>query len=133
MPRITWPLLNDRPGVRIELVTHDGRSATTFDLHADTGAGAASSAFELILLDRDCWLFGDPEGSFVYLTGAHGGGPYYLFWVRVRIPALAFDADLSAVGVPSIPDGFRGVAGFRMLNRFDYGNFGDPAQFGLER
>ena len=30
-------------------------------------------------------------------------------------------------------DGFKGVAGFRFLNRFDYGNFGNPAQFGLER
>jgi hypothetical protein len=73
------------------------------------------------------------DGSFMGLTGAHAGGPYWLFWVRVRIPALAFDADLSAVGVPAVPDGFRGVAGFRLLNRFDYGNFGDPARFGLER
>jgi hypothetical protein len=35
--------------------------------------------------------------------------------------------------VDAVPDGFRGVAGFRLLKRFDYGNFGNPAQFGLER
>jgi hypothetical protein len=35
--------------------------------------------------------------------------------------------------VHSVPDGFRGVAGFRLLNRFDDGNFGNPTQFGLER
>ena len=71
--------------------------------------------------------------SLIELTGAYAGAYYLLFWVRVQIPALAFDADLTAVGVPAVPDGFRGVAGFRLLNRFDYGNFGNPAQFGLER
>jgi hypothetical protein len=133
MPRVTWPLLNDRPSLRIDVVSVDGQSITTFDLHADTGAGAASSAFDLILLESDCWSFGNPSGSFVSLTGAYAGGPYWLFWIQVRIPALGFDASLSAVGVPAVPDGFRGVAGFRLLNRFDYGNFGNPAQFGLER
>ena len=131
MPRVTWPLLNDRPAVRIDVVLSG--QLTTLDLHADTGAGAASSAFDLLLLQSDCWLCGRPTGSLAYLGGAHAGGPYYLFWVRIRIPALAFDADLTAVGVPTVPTGFRGVAGFRLLNRFDYGNFGNPAQFGLER
>jgi hypothetical protein len=27
---------------------------------------------------------------------------------------------------------FDGIACFRFLNRFTYGNFGDPGQFGLE-
>jgi hypothetical protein len=40
---------------------------------------------------------------------------------------------LLAVAVPVVPEGFQGTAGFRFLNRFDYGNFGNPAQFGLER
>ena len=133
MPRVTWPLLNHRPSVRIDVVAVDGQSSTTFDLHADTGAGAASSAFDLILLESDCWSFGNPSGSFMHLTGAHAGGPYWLFHVRVQIPALSFATSLTAVGVPAVPDGFRGVAGFRLLNRFDYGNFGNPAQFGLER
>ena len=107
MPRVTWPLLNDRPVVRVEVML--GGQPTTIDLHADTGAGAASSAFDLILLS-DCWLCGRPTGSFMGLTGAHAGGPYWLFWVRVRIPALAFDADLSAVGVPAVPDGLSRTA-----------------------
>ena len=131
MPRVTWPLLNDRPAVHVVIMLGD--QPTTIDLHADTGAGAASSAFEFLLLESDCWLCGRPEGSLIELTGAYTGGFYLLFWVRVQIPALAFDADLCAVGVPVVPDGFRGVAGFRLLNRFDYGNFGNPAQFGLER
>ena len=132
MPRVTWPLLNDRPAIRVEVMF--GVQATTIDLHADTGAGAASSAFDLLLLESDCWLCGRPTGSFVELTGAYASGVfYYLFRVRVQIPALAFDDELDAIGVPVVPEGFRGVAGFRFLNRFDYGNFGNPALFGLER
>jgi hypothetical protein len=34
--------------------------------------------------------------------------------------------------VPAYPVGFGGIACFRFLNRFTYGNFGDPNQFGLE-
>jgi hypothetical protein len=129
MPRVTWPLQNDRPSVQIFLL---GGRPMTIDLHADTGAGAASSAFDLLLLESDCWVCGRPTGSVAPLTGAYAGH-HLLFYVRVQIPALAFDATLSAVGVPAVPDGFRGVAGFRFLNRFDYGNFGNPTLFGLER
>jgi hypothetical protein len=46
MPRVTWPLLNDRPAVRVVVML--GGQPTTIDLHADTGAGAASSAFEFL-------------------------------------------------------------------------------------
>lgn len=133
MPRVTWPLLNDRPGIRVDVVTPDGQSFTTFDLHADTGAGAATSWFDLLLRESDCCLYGSPTKTLINLTGAYAGGPYILYDVRIRIPALAFDATLAAVGVPDVPDGFRGVAGFRLLNRFDYGNFGNASHFGLER
>jgi hypothetical protein len=131
MPRVTWPFVTDRPAVRIGVML--GGQLTTIVLHADTGAGATSSAFELILLESDCWRCGNPLPWLMDLTGAHAGGPYHLFRVRVQIPALAFDDVLTAVGVPTVPIGFRGVAGFRFLNRFTYGNFGDPAHFGLER
>lgn len=131
MPRVTWPLLNDRPGVQVVLPLEG--QPTAFDLHADTGAGAASSAFDLILLEDDCWKCGSPEGSLIELTGAYAGGHYLLFRVRVQIPGLAFDAELIAVGVSAVPDGFQGVAGFRLLNRFDYGNFSNATHFGLER
>jgi hypothetical protein len=123
--------VTDRPAVHVDVML--GGQVTTIALHADTGAGAASSAFELILLESDCWLCGNPLPLLMELTGAHAGGPYHLFRVCVQIPALAFDAEVDAVGVPAVPYGFRGVAGFRFLNRFDYGNFGNPAQFGLER
>jgi hypothetical protein len=50
----------------------------------------------------------------------------------VQIPALGFDRAVRAVAVPRVPPGLGGVAGFRFLNRFTYGNFGDPGLFGLE-
>jgi hypothetical protein len=39
---------------------------------------------------------------------------------------------LRVVGVPAAPVGFEGVACFRFVNRFQYGNFGDFGVFGLE-
>ena len=39
---------------------------------------------------------------------------------------------LRVVAVPSVPRWFDGIACFSFLNRFTYGNFGDPARFGLE-
>jgi hypothetical protein len=68
----------------------------------------------------------------VDLSGAYAGR-HPLFVVRAQIPALRFDDDLIAVAVPAVVEGFQGTACFRFLNRFDYGNFGNPALFGLER
>jgi hypothetical protein len=67
----------------------------------------------------------------VVLGGAYSG-PYPIYLIRVQVPALGFDHHISAVGVPTTPAGFGGIACFRFLNRFPYGNFGDPSQFGLE-
>jgi hypothetical protein len=41
---------------------------------------------------------------------------------------------LIALAVPDalLPPGLDGLAGFRFLNTFNYGNFGDPDQFCLE-
>jgi hypothetical protein len=50
----------------------------------------------------------------------------------VQVPALGFSQFVRAVGVPSPPAGFDGIACFGFLNRFSYGNFGDAGQFGLE-
>jgi hypothetical protein len=50
----------------------------------------------------------------------------------VQLPALGFDARLRVVAVPHLPPGFDGVACFRFLNRFTYGNFGNSNAFGLE-
>jgi hypothetical protein len=52
--------------------------------------------------------------------------------LKVQVPSLGFVHNLRAVGVPSVPAGFDGIACFRFLNRFHYGNFGDPSHFSLE-
>jgi hypothetical protein len=50
----------------------------------------------------------------------------------VQIAALGFQQIVRALAVPSAPPGVDGIACFGFLNRFTYGNFGDPGQFGLE-
>jgi hypothetical protein len=127
MPRVTWPLLHERPCVRVVLALGDPQTATR-DLLADTGAGSNSEAFECILTESDCRLYGAPTGASVGLSGAFAG-LFPIYNVIVQIPALGFIADLPVVGVPIAAPGFQGTACFR----FDYGNFGNPAQFGLER
>ncbi len=67
----------------------------------------------------------------IRLRGAYAGS-FLTYGLRVRQPALSFDQNLRAVGVSSVPPGFDGIACFGFLNRFTYGNFGDPSQFGLE-
>jgi hypothetical protein len=44
---------------------------------------------------------------------------------------LDLSATVHAVGVPTAPPGLDGIACFRFLNRFTYGNFGNPNEFGL--
>ena len=51
---------------------------------------------------------------------------------QTAVIELGFDADIQTVGLSGRPKGFDGIAGFRVLNRFTYGNFGNPAEFGLE-
>ena len=50
-----------------------------------------------------------------------GSFPVYL--VDVQIPELAFQDAVPAVGVPTTPQGFDGVACYKFLSRFNYGNF----------
>jgi hypothetical protein len=132
MPHVTWPLLHDRPSVQVVLALGDPQTATR-DLLADTGAGSNSEAFELILTESDCRLYGALTGASVFLSGAFVG-LFSIYNVIVQIPALGFVADLPVVGVPTgVPEGFQGTACFRFLNRFDYGNFGRSDLFGLVR
>jgi hypothetical protein len=100
-------------------------------LLGDTGAGSRISAFELVLDEDDCLLCGGIPLPSVTLSGAYAGS-FPIYDIPVRLPALGFDQRLHAVGVPSAPAGFDGIACFAFLNRFTYGNFGDPSQFGLE-
>ena len=65
------------------------------------------------------------------LGGAYVG-LYPVYLLRVQIPEIGFDLPVHVVGVPAAPQGFHGIASFRFLNRFTYGNFGNPAEFGLE-
>ncbi len=97
---------------------------------ADTGAGNARAGFELLLKEQDCLAAGGVLSRAVVLGRAYTG-PHPVYLIRVQIPDLGFDHHLSAVGVPSGPAGFDGIACFRFLNRFECGNFGDPGQFGL--
>ena len=130
MPRVAWPLSRGRPVVEIQLTSRAGQPETR-RLLADTGAGRAGGLFDLILLERDCLQCGGFAVRTVSLGGTYSGR-YTAYLIRVHLPALRFQAGLVAIGVPSVAPGLDGIAGFRFLNRFTYGNFGDPARFGLE-
>ena len=100
-------------------------------LLADTGAGASDCPFELVLRKRDCQSFGKRPLHDVKLSGAYRGW-HPVCLVFVEIASFGLKLKVPAVGVPTPPKGFDGIAGFRFLSRFTYGNFGDPRQFGLE-
>jgi hypothetical protein len=87
--------------------------------------------FELILEEDDCLLCGANPLQPIMLGGAYAGS-FPTYGISVRLPTLGFDQNLRAVGVSSVPVGFDGIACFAFLDRFTYGNFGDPSQFGLE-
>jgi len=123
-------LCNDRPAVAIELRLAAGQDVSRW-LVADTGAGTRRDTFELILDEDDCLQCGGVYVHTVRLRGAYNGSfPVYV--VDVRVPSLDFDEPVNVVGVPSAPRGFDGIACFRFLRRFNYGNFGDPEAFGLD-
>ena len=131
MPRVLWPLRQGRPSVQIILTLTPGGQTYPRTLLADTGAGPRNAVFELVLDHNDCLLCGGYLLQRVLLGGAYAGSfPIYI--ISVQVPALGINMDLPAVGVPSVPIGFDGIACFAFLNRFTYGNFGDPGQFGLE-
>jgi hypothetical protein len=100
-------------------------------LLADTGAGSRRANIDLLLTTNDCLLGGGNPERPVVLGGAYAG-VFPTYSVRVRIPALGFDQDLLGAAVSRLPVGFAGLASFRFLSRFTYGNFGNPDQFGLE-
>jgi hypothetical protein len=131
MARAQWPLKNDRPTIEIELTLAVGGKKVTRTLLADTGAGNRQSAFELLLDENDCLLAGGKPTQSIPLGGAYSG-TFPLYLIRVQIPLLGFDDDVPAIGASTVPMGLDGVACFRFLNRFAYGNFGSAGEFGLE-
>src|SRR5947209_1962762 len=60
----------------------------------------------------------------VHLGGAYSGW-FNVYSIEVRIPRLDFAAAVPVVAVPRVPDGSDGIACFKFLNRFHYGNFGE--------
>ncbi len=132
MPRVQWPLRHGRPCVQVVLTLAPGGQAIPRMLLADTGAGSRTAGFELILDEDDCLLCGGFPYLSVVLGGAYAGS-FPLYDLPVQLPAIGFDQRVHAVGVPSVPAGFEGIACFGFLDRFTYSNFGDPSQFGLER
>lgn len=131
MPRVQWPLWQNRPCVQVVLTLTVTGQPLLRTLIADTGAGTRYGRFEVILDETNCRSCGVLTNSSVILGGAYSG-LFPVYEIDVKLPALGFTQRLRAVGVPSIPAGFDGIACFRFLNRFTYGNFGDPGQFGLE-
>ena len=67
----------------------------------------------------------------VSVSGAFSGN-HPAFDMNLEIPALGYSGQVVAVGVPYLPPDSDGIACFRFLNRFTYGNFGDKNAFGLE-
>jgi hypothetical protein len=131
MPRQQWPLSHGRPIIEIALTLAPNGQMVTRTLLADTGAGTDQAGFDLILDEQDCLFCGGRPFRPVALGGAYTGSfPVYL--LRVQVPQLGFDRYLRAVGVPQTPTDLDGIACFRFLNRFTYGNFGDSTRFGLE-
>ena len=131
MPRVQWPLRHGRPCVQVVLTLAQGGHSLTRTLLADSGAGSRMAPFELLLDEDDCLLCGGNPHRIVTLRGAFAGS-FPIYYVSVQIPALGFSRSLRAVGVPSLPAGFDGIACFGFLNRFTYGNFANPDEFGME-
>jgi len=129
MPDASWPLRAGRPVIQVGLQTDSGESLLR-NLLADTGAGSVFSPFELVLSEDDCISCGGNPGQSVTLGGAYVGS-FPVFVLRVRVDALGFDQYVRAVAVSLPPVDFEGLACFRFLNRFAYGNFGESSSFGF--
>ncbi len=131
MPRVQWPLQLGQPCVQVILTLASTGQPLMRTLLADTGAGSQTSRFELILDESDSLFCGGIPYPSIRLGGAYSG-MFPVYDLPVQLPTLGVAQTVRAVGAPSVPAGFDGLAAFRFLNRFTYGNFGDPRQFGLE-
>jgi hypothetical protein len=131
MPRAQWSHVRNRPAVELSLVDPLSGQPHKRKLLADCGAGSALAPFELVLTEEDCLRFAIDDGDLIRLRGAFAG-EFRTYAVQVRMSELRFSEVLTAVGVEYAPPGFEGIAGFRFLNRFAFGNFGSRDSFGLE-
>jgi len=132
-PRQTWLLHNDLPVIEVLLLEPFTGSWESLTLLADTGAGPRFSPFEIVLSHADIARFGQEESGFAGVSGALQG-QFRVHRVRLQIPSLRVDLAVDALSAPSssLIGGLDGIAAFRFLNSFSYGNFGSPYEFGLE-
>ena len=131
MPRAQWVLRHGRPVIEIVLTLAQNNQKLIRTVLADTGAGEAQDPFEFVLDETDCVLCGGTPSKSVAIGGAYSG-LHLVYSIRVEIPALNFHDDVFVVGVSAAPVDFDGIACFRFLNRFSYGNFGNKSEFCLE-
>ena len=73
MPRQVWPLLHDRPMIRIVLTTVPGGQQVVRSLLADSGAGSAHSGVDLLLAESDCLHANGKATKIVALGGSYVG------------------------------------------------------------
>jgi len=131
MPSQFWRLSGGRPTIEVELTDATTDEPLARLLLADTGAGDALAGFELILHEDDCERCSDGASHSASLGGAYSG-LFPVYYLRVQIPAIGFDHIVPVVGMADTSNDFDGIACFRFLNRFTYGNFGNANGFGLE-
>src|SRR5207249_3053747 len=55
--------------------------------------------------------------------------PTHCYCIDASADYQRVDEPVPVVGVFRVPPGFDGIAGFRFLNRFHYGNSADPSSF----
>jgi hypothetical protein len=134
MSRVTWPLERNRPIVQVQLVDTASGHKVSRTLLADSGAGSLDALFELILSASNCQQYMGLRGSDDVALGGAIVGTYPIYTVQVEIPELTVARRVRVVAVPdtACPAGLDGIACFRFLTSFTYGNFGDRHRFGLE-
>ena len=137
MPR--WKLENGRPVVELEFTRDIDGKAVKRGMLAATGGGATSSPFDVILARSDVREFLAGNATVTVSLGGALLGRYPCAWIAGGLPGLPA-RPLVAVSVPDdhplfhrlAADGADGLAGLRFLDRYHYGNFGHPGEFGIE-
>ncbi len=133
VPRQSRPLVNSCPAIEVLLREPFTGATSSRILLADTGAGARFGPADLILSPRDIEPFAISQTGSAGTSGALQG-QYPVFLMELEMPALGIFCSVRVLSVPATHffPGFDGIACFRFLNSFTYGNFGNPAEFGLE-
>ena len=108
-------------------------SILTRTLLVDTGGGSALVPVDLVLSVADVSRCRSRLQSYVGSGGAIEGS-FEVRSLQIAMPTLGLVRRVNVMVVPaiSLPDGLGGIACFRFLNAFNYGNGGNPAEFALE-